>query len=107
MVQVSQNCNPLGKCLWTHQAAPEFPSRPKALPDAASLLTHHGLTGFAGERLGKLLHVGDHSVDAEFVRRMLVGHRVEALVFRPLIAACPLRHPDEEALLRRETVDRL
>src|ERR1039458_4116650 len=46
-----------------------FPAGATALPDAASLLTHHGLPGFAGERFGKLLHVGYHSVDAEFVRR--------------------------------------
>src|SRR5215468_7569427 len=76
-------------------------------PHTAGLRAHHGLTGFARERLLKLWHVRDYAVDAVFQGRMRVGHRAHALALRTLVATRPLRHADEEPLLGREAFGRL
>ncbi len=50
---------------------------------------------------------GQHTVDAVLVRRMRIGRRLEPLRFRPRILAPDLGVAEEEALFRREAVDRL
>src|SRR5581483_7714317 len=77
------------------------------LPDAAGVGANHGVVGFAGERFGELRHVTHDAVDPVFVGRMLVGDGVHPLTLRTLVAASPLRHTDEEALIGREAVDGL
>src|SRR6059058_38443 len=76
-------------------------------PDAARLFAHHRLPRLARESPRELRHVGDHAVDAPAVGRMHVGERVQAQHLGPLVAAAPLRHADEEALLGRVAVARL
>ena len=47
-----------------------------------------------------------YAVDAVLERRVRVRHRRHSLALRALVAAGPLRHADEEPLIRREAVDR-
>ena len=75
------------------------------LPDLALLETHHGLPFAAAEGRPEFRHIGDDAVHPERVRRMGIRNRVEAFIFRALVAAGPLRHADKEALVRREALD--
>ena len=67
----------------------------------------HGLSGAAGEGFAELGHVGDYAIDAVFLGRMRIGDGVGALAFGAFVAAGPLRHADEEALIGRQAVDGL
>src|SRR6202789_4750387 len=66
---------------------------------------HHWLTGLAAERLLELWHVGNYTVDARKGRRMRIGGRLHPLILRALVGAGPLRHPNEEPLVRRKAID--
>ena len=67
----------------------------------------HGLSGAAGEGFGELGHVGDYAVDAVFLGRVWIGDGVGALAFGAFVAAGPLRHAYEEALIWSEAIDGL
>ena len=80
-----------------------------ALPDAADFFwrVHHGLTGFAGERLPKLWHVDDDSVDAVLRGRVWIDLCTHAQVFGAFVGAIPLGVADEKTLLGTEVVNGL
>src|ERR1039458_8016116 len=74
------------------------------LPHPARLRMHHRLSHAARECLSKLGHVGYDSVDPVLVGRVLIRDGVHPLALGALVAAGPLRHSDEEALVRGEAV---
>ncbi len=72
------------------------------LPNLARLRAYHRLAHPAGEGLAELGHIGNDAVHAILQRRMWICDRIHALGLGPFVAASPLRHADEEALIRRE-----
>src|SRR5579864_7161403 len=76
------------------------------LPDPAGPLANHRLSHAAGERLTELRHVRHYAIDAVLVGRVRIGDGAQALVLGTLVAAGPLRHSDEEALVGAEAIHR-
>src|SRR5262249_25539836 len=75
-----------------------------ALPHAAAVLAHHGLAGFAAERLLEFRYVHHQAVHAIFARRVLIRDGVSTQVFRTLVLARPLPVADKETLIGRKAI---
>jgi hypothetical protein len=52
-----------------------------ASPDAAGVDRHHGLTGFATERLAELRHILHYAIDPKLSRRMRIGLHLQPKLF--------------------------
>src|SRR5258708_13280959 len=68
---------------------------------------HHWRAVVATEGLGELRQVGHDAVDAVLAGRVGVGEGIHPQVLDALILAGPLREADKEALIGRESFDRL
>src|ERR1700735_3433478 len=85
--------------------APPSAGRQTDLPDPAGLRACHGGIGLTVERLDEVGIVRDHAIGAELGGRVRIVQRHEPGGFRRLGAAPDLGIGQEEALIRRETVD--
>src|SRR5580658_3751861 len=78
-----------------------------SLPNSAAVFIHHGGAGLAVEGLLKFRHIRNHAVGAIFFWRVRVDGGAQALRFVAALAAPALAVADEEALVGRESVDRV
>src|ERR1700722_15631605 len=94
----------IGGSIYSRKTA-DSRSRSEVLPDFAGWRVHHGLTGLAAKGVLELRHIRHHAINARKTWRVRVGDGVDAQVFGSLIFAGPLRHANEEALIRSEALN--
>src|SRR5271155_878474 len=75
------------------------------LPDLAELLSDHRVSLFAAEGLGKRFHVRERAIPAKAREWVRIGIGLQTCCLRPLIRSPHLGPSEEEALLRRKSVD--